>query len=112
MPRSVTGSKVPHLTYCGDAYIGEGINVGAGTIFANYDGTRKSPTHLGDYVFIGSNPVLVAPVDVGDGAFVPAGSAMVDDVPAGALAVARGHEHVSRDGCIANVRGRLPPTPP
>ena len=91
------GSKVPHLTYCGDAFIGEGVNVGAGTIFANYDGTHKSPTHLGDYVFIGSNTVLVAPVDIGAGAFVAAGSTIVDDVPAGALAVARGHEHISTD---------------
>ena len=71
--------------------------MGAGTIFANYDGTHKSPTHLGDYVFIGSNTVLVAPVDIGDGAFVAAGSTIVDDVPAGALAVARGHEHISTD---------------
>lgn len=89
------GSKVPHLAYCGDAFLGEGVNVGAGTIFANYDGSHKSPTHLGDDVFIGSNSVLVAPVDVADGAFVAAGSAIVDDVPPGALAVARGRQHVS-----------------
>lgn len=89
------GSKVPHLTYCGDAEIGEGVNVGAGTIFANYDGTNKARTHLGDNVFIGSNSVLVAPVDVADGGFVAAGSAIVEDVPAGALAVARGKQHVS-----------------
>lgn len=89
------GSRVPHLAYCGDAYIGEGVNVGAGTIFANFDGSHKLPTHLGDHVFIGSNTVLVAPVDVGDGAFVAAGSTVVEDVPAGALAVARGHEHIS-----------------
>ncbi|MDK9300852.1 bifunctional UDP-N-acetylglucosamine diphosphorylase/glucosamine-1-phosphate N-acetyltransferase GlmU [Propionibacterium freudenreichii] len=88
-------SKVPHLTYCGDAIIGEDVNVGAGTVFANYDGKHKSTTHLGDDVFIGSNSVLVAPVDVADGAFVAAGSAIIDDVPAGALAVARGREHVS-----------------
>lgn len=89
------GSKVPHLTYCGDARIGEDVNVGAGTIFANYDGTNKSVTHLGDGVFIGSNSVLVAPVDVADGAFVAAGSAVVEDVPAGSMAVARGRQHVS-----------------
>ncbi|MGI5951111.1 MAG: bifunctional UDP-N-acetylglucosamine diphosphorylase/glucosamine-1-phosphate N-acetyltransferase GlmU [Brooklawnia sp.] len=88
-------SKVPHLTYCGDAYIGEHVNVGAGTIFANYDGARKFPTHLGDHVFIGSNTVLVAPLDVGSGAFVAAGSAITDDVPPGGLAVARGREYVS-----------------
>ena len=89
------GSKVPHLTYCGDARIGEGVNVGAGTIFANYDGTNKSVTHLGDNVFIGSNSVLVAPVDIAAGAFVAAGSAVVEDIPAGSLAVARGRQHVS-----------------
>lgn len=91
------GSKVPHLTYCGDAILGEGVNVGAGTIFANYDGANKSPTHLGDQVFIGSNSVLVAPLDVGDGAFVAAGSAVVEDVPAGALAVARSRVHIATD---------------
>lgn len=98
-----TGSKVPHLTYCGDAFIGEGVNIGAGTIFANYDGSNKSPTHLGDQVFIGSNSVLVAPVDIGDGAFVAAGSAIVQDVPAGALAVARGRVHLS-DGWVGRTR--------
>ena len=97
------GSKVPHLTYCGDAWLGEGVNVGAGTIFANYDGVHKSATHLGDHVFIGSNSVLVAPIDVADGAFVAAGSAVVEDVPAGALAVARGRQHVS-EGWVAKRR--------
>lgn len=90
-------SKVPHLAYCGDAYLGEGVNVGAGTIFANYDGIHKSPTHLGDEVFIGSNSVLVAPLDIGDGAFVAAGSTVVEDVPPGALVVARGRMHISED---------------
>jgi len=97
------GSKVPHLTYCGDARIGENVNVGAGTIFANYDGTNKSVTHLGDNVFIGSNSVLVAPVDIAPGAFIAAGSAVVEDVPAGALAVARGHQHVS-EGWVSKKR--------
>ncbi len=68
---------------------------GEGTIFANYDGTNKSVTHLGDNVFIGSNSVLVAPVDIAAGAFVAAGSAVVEDIPAGSLAVARGRQHVS-----------------
>lgn len=99
------GSKVPHLTYCGDAFIGEGVNVGAGTIFANYDGSHKTPTHLGDCVFIGSNSVLVAPVDIGDGAFVAAGSAIVEDVPAGALAIARGREHLSSDWVLRKRAG-------
>ncbi len=97
------GSKVPHLTYCGDARIGEDVNVGAGTIFANYDGTNKSVTHLGDNVFIGSNSVLVAPVDVAPGAFVAAGSAVTEDVPAGGLAVARGRQHVS-EGWVGKKR--------
>lgn len=101
------GSKVPHLTYCGDAVLGEGVNVGAGTIFANYDGIGKFTTHLGDQVFVGSNSVLVAPVDVGDGAFVAAGSAVVYDVPPGALAVARGREHIAPDW----VADRRPGTP-
>src|SRR5262249_52967746 len=63
------GAKVPHLTYVGDATIGAGSNIGAGTIFANYDGVRKSPTTIGEHVFIGSNSVLVAPVTVDDGAY-------------------------------------------
>ena len=86
------GSKVPHLSYVGDAIIGEGANIGAGTIFANYDGVNKSTTHVGNSAFIGSNSVLVAPVDISDGAFVAAGSAVTDDVPAGGLAVARGRQ--------------------
>ncbi|MFT8394946.1 bifunctional UDP-N-acetylglucosamine diphosphorylase/glucosamine-1-phosphate N-acetyltransferase GlmU [Propionibacterium sp.] len=97
------GSKVPHLTYCGDAILDTGINVGAGTIFANYDGKHKSTTHVGDDVFIGSNSVLVAPVDVGSGAFVAAGSTIAEDVPAGALAVARGRLHLSQ-GWVARRR--------
>ncbi|MTB72017.1 bifunctional UDP-N-acetylglucosamine diphosphorylase/glucosamine-1-phosphate N-acetyltransferase GlmU [Arsenicicoccus sp. MKL-02] len=86
------GAKVPHLTYCGDATIGEGTNVGAGTIFANYDGERKYRSTLGKHVFIGSNSVLVAPADIGDGAFVAAGSAINQPVGAGDLAVARGRQ--------------------
>ncbi|MFZ2624972.1 MAG: bifunctional UDP-N-acetylglucosamine diphosphorylase/glucosamine-1-phosphate N-acetyltransferase GlmU [Propionibacterium sp.] len=97
------GSKVPHLSYCGDAILGEGVNIGAGTIFANYDGSHKSTTHLGDDVFIGSNSVLVAPVDIGSGAFVAAGSTITDDIPAGALAVARGRLHISQ-GWVAKRR--------
>ena len=86
------GSKIPHLSYVGDAVIGDGVNIGAGTIFANYDGVNKSATHVGNSAFIGSNSVLVAPVDISDGAFVAAGSAVTDDVPAGGLAVARGRQ--------------------
>jgi bifunctional UDP-N-acetylglucosamine pyrophosphorylase/glucosamine-1-phosphate N-acetyltransferase len=86
------GAKVPHLTYCGDAEIGEGANIGAGTIFANYDGVGKHKTHVGKHSFVGSNSVLVAPVDIADGAYVAAGSAVTDEVPPGELAVARGRQ--------------------
>ena len=88
------GSKANHLSYLGDAAIGEGVNVGAGTITCNYDGKRKHPTTVGDRVFIGSGAQLVAPVTLGDDAYVGAGSCVTDDVPAGALAVARGRQVV------------------
>ncbi len=97
------GSKVPHLTYCGDAIIGSGVNVGAGTIFANYDGSNKHQTKLGDEVFIGSNSVLVAPLTIGDGAFIAAGSAVTGDIPAGALGVARSRAHIS-EGWVTRTR--------
>ncbi|MDR0489545.1 MAG: bifunctional UDP-N-acetylglucosamine diphosphorylase/glucosamine-1-phosphate N-acetyltransferase GlmU [Propionibacteriaceae bacterium] len=85
-------AKVPHLTYCGDAVIGAGTNIGAGTIFANYDGTTKSVTTVGRNAFVGSQSVLVAPVHIGDDAFVAAGSALTGDVAEGELAVARGRQ--------------------
>ncbi len=86
------GAKVPHLCYAGDAIIDSGVNIGAGTIFANYDGVTKSPTHIGKDAFVGSNSVLVGPVDIGAGGFVAAGSTVTQDVPPGALAVARGRQ--------------------
>lgn len=86
------GAKVNHLTYVGDARIGAGANVGAGTITCNYDGFSKSLTDIGAGAFIGSNSSLVAPVKVGDGAIVGAGSVITKDVAAGALAVARGSQ--------------------
>lgn len=86
------GSKVPHLSYVGDATIGVGCNIGAGTITANYDGVNKHRTEIGDHVFVGSDTVLIAPVTLADGAFVAAGSAINQGVPAGALAVARGRQ--------------------
>ena len=86
------GTKVPHLTYCGDAVIGEGVNIGAGTIFANYDGVTKSTTTIGDHSFVGSDSVLVAPVHIADGAYVAAGSTITGDVGPGELAVARGQQ--------------------
>ncbi len=88
-------SRIPHFSYVGDAYLGEGAYVGAGTTFANFDGQHRLPTHVGDHAFVGANSVLVAPIDVGDGAYVAAGSAITNDVPPGALAVARGREHIS-----------------
>jgi bifunctional UDP-N-acetylglucosamine pyrophosphorylase/glucosamine-1-phosphate N-acetyltransferase len=89
------GAKVAHLTYVGDADIGAGSNIGAGTIFANYDGVAKHHTTLGEDVFIGSNTVLVAPVAIGDGAYTAAGSAIIEDVPPGDLGIARGRQHNS-----------------
>jgi len=86
------GSKVPHLTYAGDATIGVGANIGAATIFANYDGVNKHHTTIGDHVRIGSDTVLVAPVTVGDGAYTAAGSAITEDVPAGSIGIARGRQ--------------------
>jgi bifunctional UDP-N-acetylglucosamine pyrophosphorylase / glucosamine-1-phosphate N-acetyltransferase len=91
------GAKVPHLTYVGDAHVGAGSNIGAGTIFANYDGQSKNHTTVGEHAFVGSNTVLVAPVTVGDGAYTAAGSAITEDVPPGDLAVARGRQHNSRE---------------
>ena len=88
------GSKVPHLSYVGDAVIGEGTNIGAATVFVNYDGQAKHRTVVGDHVRIGSDSMLVAPVEVGDGAYTAAGSVITDDVPPGAMAVARARQRV------------------
>jgi len=89
------GARVPHLTYVGDADIGEHSNIGAATIFANYDGVAKHHTTIGPHVFTGSDTVLVAPVTIGDGAYTAAGSVITEDVPPGALGVARGRQHNS-----------------
>jgi bifunctional UDP-N-acetylglucosamine pyrophosphorylase/glucosamine-1-phosphate N-acetyltransferase len=86
------GSKVPHLSYVGDATIGEGTNIGAATIFVNYDGVEKHHTIVGDHVRIGSDSMLVAPLSIGDGAYTAAGSVITEDVPAGAMGVARGKQ--------------------
>jgi bifunctional UDP-N-acetylglucosamine pyrophosphorylase/glucosamine-1-phosphate N-acetyltransferase len=99
------GAKVPHLTYVGDATIGAGSNIGAGTIFANYDGARKHHTEVGENAFIGSNTVLVAPVTIGDGAYTAAGSAISDDVAAGDLGIARGRQHNSDGWVLRNRQG-------
>jgi bifunctional UDP-N-acetylglucosamine pyrophosphorylase / glucosamine-1-phosphate N-acetyltransferase len=88
------GSKVPHLSYVGDASIGEGTNIGAATVFVNYDGVAKHRTVVGDHVRVGSDSMLVAPLTIGDGAYTAAGSVIVSDVPPGAMAVARGRQRV------------------
>ena len=86
------GSKVNHLSYIGDAALGAGVNVGAGTITCNYDGVNKHRTSIGDGVFVGSNSTLVAPVALGAGGFIAAGSTVTEDVPVDALAVGRGRQ--------------------
>lgn len=86
------GSKINHLSYIGDATIGSAVNIGAGTITCNYDGANKYRTTLGDRVFIGSNSALVAPVNIGDGATIGAGSVITKDVPAEQLALTRSEQ--------------------
>jgi bifunctional UDP-N-acetylglucosamine pyrophosphorylase/glucosamine-1-phosphate N-acetyltransferase len=86
------GAKVPHLSYVGDAVIGEGTNIGAATIFVNYDGVAKHQTVIGKHVRIGSDTMLVAPITVGDGAYTAAGSVITEDVPAGAIGVGRARQ--------------------
>jgi bifunctional UDP-N-acetylglucosamine pyrophosphorylase/glucosamine-1-phosphate N-acetyltransferase len=96
------GAKVPHLSYVGDAHIGAGANIGAGVIFANYDGVAKHQTTVGEHAFVGSDTVLVAPVTIGDGAYTAAGSAITQDVPPGDLGVARGRQHNSGGWVVRN----------
>jgi bifunctional UDP-N-acetylglucosamine pyrophosphorylase/glucosamine-1-phosphate N-acetyltransferase len=100
------GTKAGHLTYLGDAKIGAKSNIGAGTITCNYDGFHKHPTTIGNRVFIGSDSALVAPVRVGDGAYVAAGSTITDNVPAQALGIARGRQ-VTKPGWAAKKRRDL-----
>lgn len=99
------GSKANHLAYLGDAKIGSGCNVGAGTITCNYDGVNKHVTELGDGVFIGSDTQLVAPVSVGDGAYVGAGTTVTKNVPPGSLAVSRVPQ-VIKEGWVAKKKAR------
>jgi len=100
------GAKVNHLTYIGDARVGAGTNIGAGTITCNYDGFGKYRTDIGAGVFIGSNSALVAPVRIGDGAYVGSGSVITDDVEADALAVGRGRQ-VVKPGWAKAFRERM-----
>jgi bifunctional UDP-N-acetylglucosamine pyrophosphorylase/glucosamine-1-phosphate N-acetyltransferase len=94
------GSKAPHLAYLGDAEIGPGCNIGAGTITCNYDGANKHQTILGPGVFVGSDSQLVAPVTLGEGAYVAAGTTVTEDVPPGALALSRVHQ-INMEGWVA-----------
>src|ERR1041385_8850821 len=97
------GAKANHLTYIGDARVGAGANVGAGTITCNYDGAAKHRTDIGKGAFIGSNSALVVPVKIGDGAYVGSGSVITKDVPADALAIGRGRQTV-KDGWAKRLR--------
>lgn len=99
------GAKVNHLTYIGDAVVGAHANIGAGTITCNYDGVNKHETRIGEGAFIGSNTSLVAPVSIGDRALVGSGSVITTDVPADALALARGRQEV-KPGRAAEIRKR------
>ncbi len=99
------GAKANHLTYLGDAEIGEGTNIGAGTITCNYDGVNKHMTRIGKGVFVGSDTTLVAPVSLEDGAYIGAGSCITKDVPAGALAVGRGRQ-ITKEGWAAARRAQ------
>ena len=100
------GAKANHLTYVGDATVGAAANIGAGTITCNYDGVLKHKTQIGERAFIGSNTALVAPVSVGDGALVAAGSTITRDIEADALGVARGKQE-NRPGFAAKLRAKL-----
>jgi bifunctional UDP-N-acetylglucosamine pyrophosphorylase/glucosamine-1-phosphate N-acetyltransferase len=93
------GAKANHLAYLGDAYVGAGANVGAGTITCNYDGEKKHETRIGEGAFIGSDSILVAPIEIGAGAYVAAGSVLTDTVPPGALALGRARQ-VTKEGWV------------
>jgi bifunctional UDP-N-acetylglucosamine pyrophosphorylase/glucosamine-1-phosphate N-acetyltransferase len=100
------GAKAMHLTYLGDATVGRDTNIGAGTITCNYDGVRKNPTTIGARVFIGSGTELVAPVEIGDGAYVAAGSTITENVPADALGIARARQ-VTKPGWAVERRSKM-----
>jgi bifunctional UDP-N-acetylglucosamine pyrophosphorylase/glucosamine-1-phosphate N-acetyltransferase len=102
------GAKANHLTYLGDAEVGEGTNIGAGVITCNYDGVHKHKTQIGKGVFVGSDSTLVAPVSIEDGAYIGAGSCITKDVPSGALAVGRARQ-VTMEGWVAARRARQQP---
>lgn len=97
------GSKANHLTYLGDAMIGTGVNIGAGVITCNYDGVHKNLTTIGDHSFIGSDSTLIAPITIGDGSYIAAGSSITDDVPPDALAFGRARQ-VTKSGWASSRR--------
>ena len=99
------GAKVPHLSYVGDAEVGEGSNIGAGTIFANYDGVAKHRTTVGRHAKTGSNNTFIAPVSIGDGAVTGGGTVVRKDVPPGALAVSAGQQRIIEDWVVENRAG-------
>ncbi|MCO5972843.1 bifunctional UDP-N-acetylglucosamine diphosphorylase/glucosamine-1-phosphate N-acetyltransferase GlmU [Actinoallomurus soli] len=101
------GSKVPHLTYVGDAEIGEGSNIGAACVFVNYDGVNKSRSVVGNHVKVGSDNMIVAPVTIGDGAYTAAGSVITNNVPPGAMAVARARQR-NVEGWVQRKRAGTP----
>ncbi|MBW9206917.1 bifunctional UDP-N-acetylglucosamine diphosphorylase/glucosamine-1-phosphate N-acetyltransferase GlmU [Mumia sp. zg.B53] len=105
--RLAPGAKVPHLSYVGDGDIGEGANIGAGSIFANYDGVKKNRTTIGAHARISCNNTFVAPVSVGEGAFTGAGATIREDVPPGALAVSAGSQRTI-EGWVARKRPGTP----
>jgi bifunctional UDP-N-acetylglucosamine pyrophosphorylase/glucosamine-1-phosphate N-acetyltransferase len=98
------GSKSMHLAYLGDSTIGSKVNIGAGTITCNYDGSKKSPTKIGDRVFVGSNSTLVAPLELASDSYVGAGSVITDNVPSDALALGRGRQ-VVKEGWVKKRKG-------
>ena len=100
------GSKANHLTYLGDAEIGEGVNIGAGTITCNYDGVNKHLTRIADGVFVGSDSTLVAPISIGQGSYIAAGSCITEDVPADALALGRAKQIVKEGWAKARREAR------
>jgi bifunctional UDP-N-acetylglucosamine pyrophosphorylase/glucosamine-1-phosphate N-acetyltransferase len=100
-----SGAKANHLTYLGDAEIGRGTNVGAGVITCNFDGVNKHRTLIGERVFVGSDSTLVAPLKIGDGAYVAAGSCITEDVPEDALALGRSRQ-TTKEGWASSKRGQ------
>jgi bifunctional UDP-N-acetylglucosamine pyrophosphorylase/glucosamine-1-phosphate N-acetyltransferase len=103
------GSKANHLSYLGDSTVGSGVNIGAGTITCNYDGVHKHQTKIGNNAFVGSNSTLVAPINIGDEAYIAAASCITQDVPSGALGLGRSRQ-TTKPGWVSNRKRRQPPS--